>query len=104
MSIKTILLCAAMGVSAVAMPVISQARINVDIDIAPPAPREELVPAPRAGYEWAPGYWNWSHNKHVWVGGHWNRARHGQHWVPEHWDQRGSKYHFEQGHWDHDHR
>jgi hypothetical protein len=28
--------------------------------IAPPRPRVVVVPAPRPGWIWSPGYWNWS--------------------------------------------
>ncbi len=103
MSIRGALLCIALGTSAMALPGMSYARVNVDIDIAPPAARVEVVPAPRAGYIWAAGYWSWSGHKHVWVAGHWNRARHGEHWVADRWEQRGAKWHRDAGHWERDH-
>jgi hypothetical protein len=49
----------------------------VVVRTAPPAPRHEVVPAARRGFEWAPGYWNWNGHRHVWVRGHWERARAG---------------------------
>jgi len=69
---------------------------------APPALREEAAPAPRMGYEWAPGYWNWNHGRYVWTSGHWLRERHGQHWVADRWEQRGDHWsriggHYERG-------
>lgn len=100
MTIKTALLCAAIAAASIGMPSIGSARVDVDIDIAPPAPRVEVVPAPRAGYVWAPGYWNWSGREHVWVGGRWEHERHGHHWVPDRWEQRGNHWHREPGHWD----
>jgi WXXGXW repeat (2 copies) len=100
MSIRTAVLCAALGISAIAAPTISSARVYVDIDVAPPALREEVVPAARVGYVWAPGYWNWSGQKHVWVGGHSIRERSGHHWVGDNWEQRGGRWHHEGGHWD----
>lgn len=51
----------------------------------PPAARSEAVPAPRRGYEWAPGYWAYRNNTYTWVAGRWNQARRGQYWVPEQW-------------------
>ena len=99
MSLRTAILCVALGVSAVAAPTISNARVFVDINVAPPAARVEVVPAARVGYVWAPGYWNWSGHQHVWVGGHWIRNHRGHVWVPERWDQRGDRWHFERGHW-----
>jgi hypothetical protein len=50
-------------------PAVSSAGVNVDIDVAPPAPRVEVVPAARPGWVWAPGYWAWRGREHVWVGG-----------------------------------
>ena len=103
MSIKTTVLCVAMGVVAGLMPGIGSARTYVDIEVAPPALREEVVPAARRGYVWAPGYWNYRGHRHVWVRGHWVRARHGYHWVPGHWDERGNhRWHFTAGRWDRD--
>jgi hypothetical protein len=85
-----------------AAPLTASAHVDVDIQIAPPAPRVIAVPPPRRGYVWAPGYWRWEGRRHVWVEGRWMRARPHQHWVPEHWDQRGDRWHFERGHWDRD--
>jgi WXXGXW repeat (2 copies) len=77
----------------------SYAGVVVDIDVAPPPAQVEVVPAPRAGYVWGPGYWRWDGGHHVWVGGHWMRERVGYHWVPETWVQAGPHWHFQRGHW-----
>ncbi len=45
--------------------------MSVDIRIAPPAPRYEIIPVPRPGYAWAPGYWDYRHNHYYWVAGSW---------------------------------
>lgn len=90
----------ALGASALALPGVSHAGVNVDIDIAPPVLREEVVPAPRAGYVWVSGYWSWSGREHVWVAGRWERERRGEHWVSDRWEQHGNKWHHEEGHWD----
>lgn len=78
----------------------ANAGIDVDIAIAPPALRFEAVPAPRAGYAWAPGYWRWGGTAHVWVPGRWNAGRAGYHYAPERWENRGGKYHFVRGGWE----
>ena len=52
-------------------------RRYVDVRVGPPPPRHEAVPSARAGYVWAPGYWDYRGHRHVWVNGHWERARHG---------------------------
>lgn len=72
----------------------------IDITIAPPAPRVEAVPPPRAGFTWAPGYWNYVGRKHVWVPGQWVRNRPGHHYVPARWVPHGrGHYRLEPGHW-----
>jgi len=81
-------------------PAVSSAAVNIDIDVAPPAPRVEVVPEPRHGYVWAPGYWAWRGRQHVWVEGHWIRERRGYHWVPDRWVGDGPHYHYVRGHWE----
>jgi len=84
-------------------PVISQAYSNIEVRVAPPAPRHEVVPAPRTGYEWAPGYWNWSGNHYVWSKGHYVKARGaGYRWVAPTWNEHDGRYHMQQGRWEHD--
>jgi hypothetical protein len=90
----------ALCIGASAAPGLAAAGIAIDIDIAPPAPRVEVVPPPRAGYEWAPGYWDYRGHEHVWVPGRWVGERRGYHWVPDRWEQRGPHWHHEPGHWE----
>jgi hypothetical protein len=78
----------------------AQAGVAVDIDIAPPAPRVIVAPPPRAGFVWAPGYWNWNGRSHVWHDGYWVRERRGYHCVPDAWVSRGPHYHYQRGHWE----
>lgn len=40
------------------MPIPASAQIY--IDVAPPAPRHEVMPPHRAGYVWQPGYHDWT--------------------------------------------
>jgi hypothetical protein len=82
------------------LPTLASAGIDIDIGIAPPAPRVEVVPAPRRGYIWAPGYWDYRHRRHVWVPGRWVGERRGYRWVPDRWDRRGPRWHHERGHWE----
>jgi len=100
MSIKTAVLCVALGIGAIAAPTIGSARVYVDVDVAPPPAQVEVVPTLRGGYIWVPGYWNWSGHRHVWVRGHQVRERRGHHWVADSWEQRGSRWHYNRGHWD----
>jgi hypothetical protein len=91
----------AAGTVGLCLPVTAPAQVGIDINIGPPAPRVEPPPPPRAGFVWAPGYWEWRGQRHFWVAGHWMHERRGFHWVPAHWDQRGPHWHFEPGHWAH---
>ena len=68
--------------------------------IAPPPVRVETVPQPRAGFVWAPGYWDYRGHDHIWVGGRWVHERPGFRWVPDRWEQRGPHWHHAQGHWE----
>jgi hypothetical protein len=96
-SLLTTLLISA---GAIAAPAISSAAVVIDVDVAPPAQRVEVVPAARPGFVWAPGYWAWRGHTHVWVRGHWIRERAGFHWVPDAWVQAGPHWHYAPGHWE----
>lgn len=77
----------------------SFAGIGIDVRIAPPPLPAVVIPPPRVGFVWAPGYWQWNGARHVWVEGRWLRARPGFRWVPEHWVGRRGHYRFVAGHW-----
>ena len=98
MSMRNRILVAALALGAIAVPVVSEARAII-VEVAPPAPRVEVVPAPRVGYVWAPGYWNWNGRRHVWVGGRWVGERRGYRWEPHGWDEREGRWHFREGGW-----
>ncbi len=75
------------------------AAVVVDDSNPPPAPRY-ATPAPRAGYVWARGHWEFRGGKWVWMAGHWERARSGYHWTAGHWEKRGARYHWIAGRWE----
>lgn len=58
------------------------------VSTAPPATRHEVVPAPRAGWVWAPGHYEWRGNEYVWMEGHWLRERAGYEYREPRWVQR----------------
>jgi hypothetical protein len=90
----------AAGVGAALVPAISQARVYVDIGVAPPPPPAAyVVPAPRPGFIWAPGYYRWDGYRHVWVGGYWMRARPGYRWVAPGWQPYGARWRYHGGYW-----
>ena len=41
----------------------------------------ELMPAPRAGYIWAPGHYEWTGTRQVWAPGVWVRDEQSPHWT-----------------------
>ena len=83
----------------------ASAQINVDINLGPPpAPRYEVIPAPRQGYAWAPGYWQVQNNRHEWAPGRWIEQRQGQYWVADRWDSHRDgdrdRWQHQAGHWE----
>ena len=96
MSMQTRIVIAALALGAISVPVVSEARTIV-VEVAPPPARVEVVPAPRRGYVWAPGYWDWRGRKHVWRSGYWVRERRGYHYAPSRWNDRGGRWEFENG-------
>ena len=80
-------------------PVFS-APVSVDVSFGPPAPRYEIVPVPRAGYVWAPGYWDYRHNRYHWVAGNWVRERPGYYYSSPTWVQHGDRWQLNRGGWE----
>ena len=99
MYMRKVLLCALIALAPVAMPAAAQINVSINLGVAPPAPRYEVVPAPRSGYAWAPGYWQWENERHVWLQGRWIQARPGSYWVADRWDARDGRHHYQPGHW-----
>ena len=97
---KTLFLGLCLAASAITLPTIASAGVSIDIDIAPPPVRVEVVPPARVGYVWAPGYWEWRDHAHVWVGGRYIAERRGYRWVPDRWEQHGPHWRHEAGHWE----
>src|ERR1044071_4636986 len=96
--LKKILL-ATMVAESVGISVPNVASAAVYVEVAPPAPRVEVVPAPRRGYAWVPGYWQWRHGRYVWVSGTWVRERPGYHYVSPRWVEHGGRWYMEEGRW-----
>ena len=86
--------------AASAMP--AAARTDIVVNVAPPPLRYEVVPAPRVGYVWVPGYWDWRRHRHLWVAGHWTRHRHGYVYAPAAWVERDNRWYYRGPRWDRD--
>lgn len=94
-------LLAASLVAALGAGVSATASADVFVRVAPPPPREEVVPAERHGYVWAPGYWDWRGHRYVWVSGHYVRARSGYVYMGPRWVEHNGGWRMERGHWGH---
>ena len=95
---KTLLVAiVAASLGSVAAPQASAADLYVRV--APPAPRVEYVPAPRHGYAWVPGYWDYRGHRHVWIAGTWVRERPGYRYVGPRWVERDGGWSMEHGRW-----
>ena len=77
------------------------ARTNVDfyVNVAPPVVPYEFVPAPRAGWVWVPGYYDWRYNRHHWIAGRWIRERPGYYYAPARWVDYGGRYYYHRPGW-----
>jgi len=62
------------------------AQVSVTFGSPPPAPVYEAVPAPRAGYVWAPGHYRLVNDRYVWNPGHWEAVRAGYRYIPDTWE------------------
>lgn len=75
------------------------APVNIAVRVGPPPPRVEVIPAPRAGYVWTPGYWDWRGNRHYWVNGAYVRERRGYVYAQPNWVQDGDRWRLHRGAW-----
>ncbi len=73
------------------------------LDFAPPPVPYAAVPAPRAGFIWAPGYYEHDHGKYHWRGGHWENERRGYSYHPGSWDNREGHYYYNEPGWHQEH-
>ncbi|WP_076997204.1 YXWGXW repeat-containing protein [Variovorax sp. KK3] len=87
MRLFALVLAAAAATTSMGSSAQVQVHINVPgiVTVAPPAPRYEVVPAPRAGYVWAPGHWQWNENAYAWRRGYWERSRPDYAYAPGRW-------------------
>ena len=93
-----------MAIAAAAAATMSAANAApvINVEVAPPAPRYEVVPADRPGYVWVHGYWDWQGHHHVWRKGHWQHARHGYAYRSPAWEQDGDRWVLHRGEWTRD--
>ncbi len=75
------------------------AQAQISVTIAPPAPRYEVVPAPRAGYVWDAGHYEYRNGRYAWIPGRWLEARNGYSWEQRRWVQNGGRWQLVGGDW-----
>jgi WXXGXW repeat (2 copies) len=85
--------------SAFAAPTTANSGAAVTTDVPPPPPRVESV-APREGYVWAPGYWEWNGRFYHWTTGSYIFERRRAHWVADQWVPVGGRWHYLRGRWE----
>jgi hypothetical protein len=100
---KKLLIAAMLAGSLGSVAAVADAAVVV-VREAPPPPRNEVVPTARHGYVWAPGHWEYRHNRYVWVRGNWMRERHGYHYNSPNWVERDGRWVMERGGWARGHR
>jgi hypothetical protein len=89
----------AAALGGVAIPAAARTNVDFFVNIGPPAVYHEVVPAPRAGFIWVPGYWDWRYGRYHWVGGHWLRHRPGYYYDPVRWHYRDGRYYHRSARW-----
>jgi len=101
MLMKRLLLGSLVAASLAGASMSASARTNVDlvVNFGPPPLRYEVVPAPRVGFVWVPGYWDWRYSRHYWVAGHWVRHRPGYLYEPARWVDRGGHWYYHRAAW-----
>jgi len=83
-----------------------QAQVSVNINVvpgvvmvAPPPPRAERMPGPRAGQVWVPGHWRWTGRDYDWRGGTWVADRPDYAYAPGRWVQADGGWRWVEGDW-----
>lgn len=89
----------AAGAALLAAPAQAAVNASVYVQVAPPAPQYEVVPAPRRGHAWVPGHWEWRRHRYVWIPGHFVAARPGYYYAQPQWVQYGHRWGYHPGGW-----
>src|SRR5262249_6638029 len=95
-------LAMAVGTVGIAATASAAKFIDVEIGIAPPPERVEVVPVPRTGYFYEPGHYEVIGDRYIWIEGKFIREREGHHWQPYVLERHGERWHYRAGHWDDD--
>jgi hypothetical protein len=104
MDMRTMIAALTLASGALGFATIGQAAriVDVEIGVAPPPTRVEVVPPVREGYVYEQGHYGWDGQQYVWIGGQFILDRPGHVYQPYVIEQRGERWHFRAGHWDDD--
>src|SRR2546430_12951868 len=71
MKLRNIVATLTLAVGSLGFAAVGQAAkfVDVEIGVAPPAERVEVVPAPREGYDYEKGHYVWNGSAYVWTDG-----------------------------------
>ena len=97
--LKRLFLSAAVAATVAAIAGPAQAQRTIIVREAPPAVRQEAIPAARRGHVWQPGHWQWNGRRYVWAQGTWLRERRGYAYSEPRWKERDGRWEFERGNW-----
>jgi hypothetical protein len=79
---------------------IASAEPVVDVRIAPPPDRVEVVPMrPSPHHFWVHGYWAWGGRAHTWVPGHYEQERRGYAYRESRWEGGNGHWRYHRGGW-----
>ena len=99
---RKLIAAALLAAGMIATPLPGMAQVSVELDFGPPAPRYEVVPPPRPGYTWAPGYHYWDGRQHVWRSGYWIAEQPGYVYYGPTWVEREGRWAYQGPRWDRD--
>jgi hypothetical protein len=105
MLMKKVLVSAVLAagtIGAMVTPMSSMAQVGIQLNLGPPPLRYEVVPAPRDGYVWTGGHWQWQSNRHVWIPGNWQASRPGYRYGQPAWVEREGAWQYRASRWDRD--
>lgn len=86
---KRLATAAALAAASITASVPAAAGIDFSLHVA--------HPAPRGGYAWVPGQWEWRHGQRVFVPGHWTRDPRFVPHANDGWAQRYGRLHHDRG-------
>jgi opacity protein-like surface antigen len=95
--IKKIVMAAVLAASfaSIATP----ASAVVYVRAAPPEPRVEVMPAPRANKTWVAGHYEYRNNRYRWIAGTWVQTRRGHVYHQPQWTESNGRWSYQQGNW-----